>query len=187
MYRKSQMIARMSLMEPLLIITARLVIPLPLFDYLSLQIITVYLIYPTLGMKNGLIVTCSYLILGIIGLPIFASGGGYAYIFKPTFGFLLAFVTLPIIQSFISNKFNNGIYSSFKKITIINICCLLYIYLIGIIYKILILSFYTNNVTSLSILISVTTLIDFSFDLLLVLTTSLIMLKLNQYNKSSSY
>ncbi|HFF8360423.1 TPA: biotin transporter BioY, partial [Enterococcus faecium] len=113
MYRKSQMIARMSLMLALLIITARLVIPLPLFDYLSLQIITVYLIYPTLGMKNGLIVTCSYLILGIIGLPIFASGGGYAYIFKPTFGFLLAFVTLPIIQSFISNKFNNAIYSSF--------------------------------------------------------------------------
>ena len=60
MYRKSQMIARMSLMLALLIITARLVIPLPLFDYLSLQIITVYLIYPTLGMKNGLIVTCSY-------------------------------------------------------------------------------------------------------------------------------
>ncbi|EGO7558699.1 biotin transporter BioY, partial [Enterococcus faecalis] len=183
MYRKSQMIARMSLMLALLIITARLVIPLPLFDYLSLQIITVYLIYPTLGMKNGLIVTCSYLILGIIGLPIFASGGGYAYIFKPTFGFLLAFVTLPIIQSFISNKFNNGIYSSFKKNAIINICCLLYIYLIGIIYKILILSFYTNNVTSLSILISITTLIDFSFDLLLVLITSLIMLKLNQLNK----
>ncbi|EKQ3631606.1 biotin transporter BioY, partial [Enterococcus faecalis] len=38
MYRKSQMIARMSLMLALLIITARLVIPLPLFDYLSLQI-----------------------------------------------------------------------------------------------------------------------------------------------------
>ncbi|EGS1366929.1 biotin transporter BioY, partial [Enterococcus faecalis] len=70
---------------------------------------------------------------------------------------------------------------------IINICCLLYIYLIGIIYKVLILSFYTNNVTSLSILISITTLIDFSFDLLLVLTTSLIMLKLNQCNISSSY
>ncbi|PQF82727.1 biotin transporter BioY, partial [Enterococcus faecium] len=53
--------------------------------------------------------------------------------------------------------------------------------------KILILSFYTNNVTSLSILISITTLIDFSFDLLLVLITSLIMLKLNQLNKSSSH
>ncbi|EGS8307704.1 biotin transporter BioY, partial [Enterococcus faecalis] len=36
-------------------------------------------------------------------------------------------------------------------------------------------------------LISITTLIDFSFDLLLVLTTSLIMLKLNQCNISSSY
>lgn len=181
MSRKSQIITRMSLMLALLIVTAKLIIPLPLFDYLSLQIITIYLIYPTLGMKNGLIVTFSYLILGLIGLPVFASGGGYSYIFKPTFGFLLAFVTLPIIQSFISNKLNN-IPSSFRKITIINFCCLFYIYLIGIFYKVLILSYYTNNVTSLSVLISITTLIDLSFDLLLVLIASLIIFKLSRGN-----
>lgn len=187
MSKKSHVIARMSIILALLIVTAKLIIPLPLFDYLSLQIITVYLIYPTLGMKNGLIVTFSYLILGLLGLPLFASGGGYAYIFKPTFGFLLSFVTLPIIQSFISNKFNNVTHSSFIKIFLMNFCCLFYIYLIGIIYKIFILSCYTKNMSSLSILIGITTLIDFSCDLLLVMIASLIIFKLSRANKFLLY
>lgn len=34
---------------------------------------------------------CSYLIIGLVGIPVFAAGGGPAYLIRPTFGFLLGF------------------------------------------------------------------------------------------------
>ncbi|MDO4624318.1 MAG: biotin transporter BioY, partial [Enterococcus hirae] len=115
MYTNRRDITMMAMMMALLIITAKLVIPLPLFDYLSLQIITIYLIYPLLGTKYGLIVTFSYLILGLIGLPIFASGGGIFYIFKPSFGFLLSFATFPLIQATLSKLFWRRKWLPLKK------------------------------------------------------------------------
>lgn len=40
-----------------------------------------------------------YIFLGLVGLPIFAQGGGFGYIFNPTFGYLLF---LPILTLLIS-------------------------------------------------------------------------------------
>lgn len=159
MYTNRRDITMMAMMMALLIITAKLVIPLPLFDYLSLQIITIYLIYPLLGTKYGLIVTFSYLILGLIGLPIFASGGGIFYIFKPSFGFLLSFATFPLIQAALSKLFWRKKWFPLKKILIINYSGLLYLYLIGLLYKCLILFFYLKETNVLYSVLAVSTLI----------------------------
>ena len=42
-----------------------------------------------LGKKWGTVSVVVYLLLGLIGLPIFTQGGGIDYVTKPTFGFLL--------------------------------------------------------------------------------------------------
>lgn len=178
MYTNRQDITMMAMMMALLIITAKLVIPLPLFDYLSLQIITIYLIYPLLGTKYGLIVTFSYLILGLIGLPIFASGGGIFYIFKPSFGFLLSFATFPLIQATLSKLFWRRKWLPLKKILIINYSGLFYLYLIGLLYKCLILFFYLKETNVLYSVLAVSTLIDLSCDILLVFVASLLTYKL---------
>lgn len=178
MYTNRRDITMMAMMMALLIITAKLVIPLPLFDYLSLQIITIYLIYPLLGTKYGLIVTFSYLILGLIGLPIFASGGGIFYIFKPSFGFLLSFATFPLIQATLSKLFWRRKWLPLKKILIINYSGLLYLYLIGLLYKCLILFFYLKETNVLYSVLAVSTLIDLSCDILLVFVASLLTYKL---------
>lgn len=178
MYTNRRDITMMAMMMALLIITAKLVIPLPLFDYLSLQIITIYLIYPLLGTKYGLIVTFSYLILGLIGLPIFASGGGIFYIFKPSFGFLLSFATFPLIQATLSKLFWRRKWLPLKKILIINYPGLLYLYLIGLLYKCLILFFYLKETNVLYSVLAVSTLIDLSCDILLVFVASLLTYKL---------
>jgi len=34
---------------------------------------------------------CAYLVIGLVGVPVFAAGGGPAYLIRPTFGFLLGF------------------------------------------------------------------------------------------------
>lgn len=178
MYTNRRDITMMAIMMALLIITAKLVIPLPLFDYLSLQIITIYLTYPLLGTKYGLIVTFSYLILGLIGLPIFASGGGIFYIFKPSFGFLLSFATFPLIQATLSKLFWRRKWLPLKKILIINYSGLLYLYLIGLLYKCLILFFYLKETNVLYSVLAVSTLIDLSCDILLVFVASLLTYKL---------
>ena len=46
-----------------------------------------------LGGKNAALLSqIAYLLLGIAGLPIFARGGGLAYILQPNFGYLIGFV-----------------------------------------------------------------------------------------------
>lgn len=43
-----------------------------------------------LGSRVGLITVLGYLLLGLLGLPIFAFGGGYDYFREPTFGYLIS-------------------------------------------------------------------------------------------------
>ena len=45
-----------------------------------------------LGAKLGALSQALYVGLGLVGLPIFATGGGFSYIFNPTFGFLLGLI-----------------------------------------------------------------------------------------------
>ncbi|HOO47090.1 MAG TPA: biotin transporter BioY, partial [Deltaproteobacteria bacterium] len=42
-----------------------------------------------LGPKAGALSQIVYIIIGLIGLPVFSGGGGPSYIFKPTFGYIL--------------------------------------------------------------------------------------------------
>lgn len=34
---------------------------------------------------------CIYIVLGLMGLPVFAEGGGLAYVLKPSFGYIIGF------------------------------------------------------------------------------------------------
>ena len=45
-----------------------------------------------LGARLGALSQALYVGLGLVGLPIFAAGGGFSYVFNPTFGFLLGLV-----------------------------------------------------------------------------------------------
>ena len=45
-----------------------------------------------LGRKWGALSQFVYVFLGLVGLPIFTMGGGFGYVFQPTFGFLLGLI-----------------------------------------------------------------------------------------------
>ena len=45
-----------------------------------------------LGAKLGALSQLLYVVLGLVGVPIFAAGGGFGYVFNPTFGFLLGLI-----------------------------------------------------------------------------------------------
>ena len=57
----------------------------------TLQWLFVMLAGLLLGSKKGFLSVFTYLIIGLVGFPVFARGGGPAYLIRPTFGFLLGF------------------------------------------------------------------------------------------------
>ncbi len=57
----------------------------------TLQWLFVLLAGLLLGSKRGFLSVTTYLVIGLVGFPVFARGGGPAYLIRPTFGFLLGF------------------------------------------------------------------------------------------------
>ena len=63
-----------------------------------------------LGARRGAICCLIYLLTGLVGIPVFTQGGGFQYIFQPTFGYLLglvpaAFLMGLFLQKYKGNKF----------------------------------------------------------------------------------
>lgn len=66
-------------------------IPVPLVPF-TLQITFTTLAGLLLGSKKGAISVAVYVLMGLIGIPVFTQGGGFSYVLKPSFGFLVAFI-----------------------------------------------------------------------------------------------
>jgi biotin transport system substrate-specific component len=68
---------------------------------ISLQTLFVLLSGVVLGPLLGAAAMGIYLVLGLVGLPVFAAGGGPGYILSPTFGFLLSFPFASFVAGFL--------------------------------------------------------------------------------------
>ena len=85
-----------SMMLALLIICSKIsfnIGPIPI----TLQTFAVFMISLILGVKKSIIVFLTYIIMGLIGIPVFSQGGGFDYIFKPSFGFIIGFLAASAI------------------------------------------------------------------------------------------
>ena len=123
-----------ALFAALIAIGAKLQITIPLQPvpmHFTLQWLFVMLAATLLGKKMGTICVSSYLLIGLIGLPVFASGGGPAYLIKPTFGFLLGFAFAAFVIGLLKEKCSS---QSFVQLLIITTVGLLVYYFVGFIY-----------------------------------------------------
>lgn len=66
-------------------------IPLPFVPF-TLQVFFCAMAAILLGARLGMLSQLVYVGMGLVGLPVFVEGGGLAYIFKPTFGYLIGFI-----------------------------------------------------------------------------------------------
>jgi len=80
-----------SLFAALTAVGAFIKIPIP-YVPLTLQTLMVMLAGLILGSRLGALSQLLYLSIGLLGLPIFAHGGGPGYVLQPSFGFLVGFV-----------------------------------------------------------------------------------------------
>lgn len=84
-------IAECSLFTALMIAAAFIQIPFPLMP-LTFQTAVAVLSGLLLGWKKGMIAMSAYLLMGLIGIPVFTAGGGIYYVLKPSFGYILGFI-----------------------------------------------------------------------------------------------
>ena len=61
-------------------------------DVYTLQFLFTLLAGLLLGERLGALAVLVYIALGLLGVPVFASGGGPSYVLQPTFGYLIGFV-----------------------------------------------------------------------------------------------
>ena len=70
-------------------------IQIPLgFTSITLQVMFTCLAGVLLGPKWGAISQAVYVVLGLVGLPVFTKGGGLGYLVQPSMGFLLGLIAL---------------------------------------------------------------------------------------------
>ena len=78
---------------------------------MTMQTFIVFLIGTTYGWRLSLVTLLAYLIEGAIGIPVFAKGGGFAYLIGPTAGYLYGmFFAAIIIGMFAERGYANSYY-----------------------------------------------------------------------------
>ncbi len=157
-------------------------IPMPLGDYLTLQLEIVILIGFIVGPKLALATTSLYVFAGLAGLPVFAAGGGIQYVFKASFGYIYGFVFAAFIVGLLSQKMKN--MNLLKSISI-SILGILIIYACGYIHKYLIYNFYLEGeALGLKEIILATMSFEVPKDLVLGILCGLVAIRLrNVYQK----
>jgi biotin transport system substrate-specific component len=69
------------------------VMPVPV----TLQTFAVAILAAGFGWRIGVATVALYLVQGLAGLPVFATGGGIDYIFRPSFGFIVGYLPMAYI------------------------------------------------------------------------------------------
>ncbi|MCT4686543.1 biotin transporter BioY [Vallitalea sp.] len=130
----------------LMVVGAKLSIPTPFGVPLTFQLFFSIYAGLLLGAKAGFLSQLIYILLGLVGLPVFTMGGGIAYIFNPTFGYIIGFAVAPLIVGIL---LNNKKDINFVKVLGISIVGFAAIYIIGNVYLYFIKDLYLNKPTSL--------------------------------------
>ena len=125
----------------LIVVGAFIRIPIPVVPF-TLQLLFTMLAGLLLGGKWGAASVCIYIVLGLMGLPVFAEGGGLAYVLKPSFGYIIGFAIASYVTGRIANKAANPGY---KRLLVANFIGLGIVYLFGMVYYYLISNFYLGT------------------------------------------
>ena len=74
-----------------------------------------------------------YLLLGIIGLPVFAGGkGGFANLLGPTGGFLIGYLVAAVVGGFIARGVRDGRPAGIIRLSLAGLAALVALYAIGL-------------------------------------------------------
>ena len=81
-----------------------------------------------------------YVLLGLVGLPIFTLGGGFGYVLQPTFGFLLGLIPTAAVIGALTRR-----NASPVRVALACVAGLAVLYAVGMPYMALILNVYMGK------------------------------------------
>lgn len=134
-----------SLFTVLIIIGSKITFPVMMIP-ITLQLAISLLTGIVLGARRALLAHGLYLLIGLAGLPVFASGGGLAYVLQPSFGYLPGMLLAAGLTGWLTDRVDPGRDRlKFWHLIPINLAGLLVVYLCGVGFLYLIKNFYAGQ------------------------------------------
>ena len=131
----------------LMCVSAQITIPVPVIPF-TLQVTVAIVSGLLLGSRLGFLSQALYLFMGLMGLPVFAGGGGgIGYVMRGSFGYLVGFLFCALIGGFLADITDirtNGVKVSYMRILLISLTALLVCYAFGISYLYFLSNYYTG-------------------------------------------
>lgn len=136
-----------------------------------IMLLAAYLLSPRAAFLSML----AYLLLGLIGLPVFSSPpyGGPAYVLVPSFGFLLGFAPAAWMQSRLVKE------ATMANFILAGLVGIIIYYTIGLPYMYLILNFYLKNTIDILKVIQIGFIPFITLDLAKMIIAALLARKLS--------
>lgn len=151
-------------------------IPLPMYTmHFTMQWFFVLMAGYLLGSKLATLSVVTYLCIGLVGIPVFAAGGGPTYIFRPGFGFLLGFVLAAFLIGYITEHMKG--HNTLALILPATVGLVAY-YTVGAIYFYCIKNFYAATPISFGVVVVDYCLITVAPDFILCVWAALFSEKL---------
>lgn len=172
-----------SMFAALTAVGAFIKIPIPYVPF-TLQYMFCALAGMILGSRLGALSQIVYVAIGLMGLPVFAEGGGISYIFKPTFGYLIGFIAAAFVIGKIREKTKE---LTFLKAFLALLCGLFFIYFFGVAYLYLSCNFYLAQKISLFSAIFYGLVVCIAGDLILTVVTAYLSVKVLPLLTKSGY
>ncbi len=136
-------IVRISYFTMLTVIGGLIRLPLPFTPIrFTLQSLFVAAAGLVLGGKDGAVSQIAYMLLGLMGLPVFSEGGGIDYVLRPSFGYIPGFVLQAFLTGHLVSKQKT---LSSGKLFLCALAGVLAGYTVGIAYQVAIVAFYIGN------------------------------------------
>lgn len=133
----------------LLCVSAYISFPIPIAPVkFTMQPVVVIIIGALLDRKHTAFTILTYILLGLVGLPVFSSGGGLGYVFTPSFGYLIGFLFGAMALSSIYRS--KAIKNKVLRYSIGVLALIAIIYVIGVSYMYVILNFYMGSAMNAS-------------------------------------
>ncbi|WP_411843577.1 biotin transporter BioY [Salinicoccus sp. HZC-1] len=105
--------------------------PVPITFQVPMVLLAGFLLGPRLGALSTLV----YMIVGLVGVPVFAGSGGIGSLVSPSFGFIIGYIPAAFIAGFGSGENKSLIQSA-----VFGIIALIVIYISGFLYFIFIMN-----------------------------------------------
>lgn len=102
------------LMTAIICVLAPFSMPIPISPTpISLGTLAIYFVMTVLGLKLGTISVVVYILLGLVGLPVFTGFiGGPGKLFGPTGGYIIGYIFMALISGYFIDKWNNKLLPS---------------------------------------------------------------------------